>query len=494
MSILTPLRTNAVWMTRQHLQLKLDNTEIRYHQIARAIRQAVLDGHIAAESRLPSASALAAELAVSRPCVQRAYRRLCAEGFAVSRPRSGTRVTKVMPPVKILAKARSGHASRYATRLQSLPLITPVGAPASARPTFDLLYGEPLVHAETFHSWRRSLSAAALRAGPAYPPTEGFLPLRRALAYYLSRRRGLNCDPSDILVVGGTQQALTLVARVLLDSGDRVIVEDPGYQLAIHGLLAHGAAVTCCPIDHEGLVVAGLPRARIRLAYVTPAHQFPSGVVMTLTRRLQLLHWAGQTGSWIFEDAYDTEFHSGDKPLPALRSLDLSDRVIYVGSFSKTLFPSLRLGYIVCPKAIRDNLFRAKLLDDLGSATTEQAALAAFIHSGRYEGHLRKSLKEIAGRRQAIVKGLQGFEGRHIEMGPHQAGMHFVIWFLRLGFDRLDAFIERAKSLGLGLHPIHPYYRFPPSRPGLLIGYAGLSVGQLRTAVELFGRCLDSGQ
>jgi GntR family transcriptional regulator / MocR family aminotransferase len=474
------------------MQFKLDKNGTRYHQIARAIRLAVLDGRIAAESKLPSASVLAAELAVSRPSVLRAYGLLCAEGFAVARPGLGTRVTKVMPPAKILAKARSGHISRYAARLQSLPLITPVGAPASARPTFDLLYGDPLVHAETFHAWRRNLSAAALRAGTAYPPTGGYLPLRRALANYLGRRRGLSCDASDILVVGGTQQALTLVERVLLNSGDRVVVEDPRYQLAIQSLLAHGAAVTSCRIDHEGLIVSELPRARIRLALVTPSHQFPSGVVMTLGRRLQLLQWAAQTGSWILEDECDTEFHSGDKPLPSLRSLDLTDRVIYVSSFSKSLFPSLRLGYIVCPEAIRDDLCRAKLLDDLGSATTEQAALAAFIHSGRYERHLRQSSREIANRRRAIVKALQELEGRHIEIGPHHAGMHFVIWFLRLGFDRLDAFIERAKSLGLGLHPVHPHYRFPPNRPGLLIVYAGLSVGQLRTAVELFGRCLDS--
>ena len=461
-----------------------------FHQIAQAIRQAVLDGRIAAESRLPSASALAAELTVSRPCVQRAYRLLCAEGFAVSSRRSGTRVAKVIPPVKVLAKARSGHTSRYAARLQSLPFITPVGAPASARPRIDLLYGEPFVHPDICHSWRRNLSAAALRAGTAYPPTEGFLPLRRALAYYLRRRRGLNCDASDILVVGGTQQALTLVARVLLNSGDRVVVEDPGYQLAIQNLLAHGAAVTSCQIDHEGLVVSELPLRRIRLAYVTPGHQFPSGVVMTLGRRLQLLQWAAQTGSWIFEDEYDTEFHSGDKPLPALRSLDMADRVIYAGSFSKTLFPSLRLAYIVCPKMLRDHLVRAKLLNDLGSATLEQAALGAFMHSGLYERHLRKSVKELASRRRTIVNGLKGLEGRHIEIGPHQAGTHFVIWLLCLGFDRLEAFIARAASLGLGLHPVHPYYRVPPSRPGLLIGYAGLSVGQLRNAVELFGRCL----
>jgi GntR family transcriptional regulator / MocR family aminotransferase len=484
-------RLNAV-TTRQQMQLKLDKSGTRYHQIARAIRQAVLDGRIAAESRLPSASVLAAELSVSRPCVQRAYRRLCAEGFAVARPRFGTRVTKMMPPAKISAKAHSSPLSHYAARSRSLPLIAPLGARASARPTFDLLYGEPLLQPETFLSWRRTLSAAAFRAGTAHPSTEGFLPLRRALACHLTRRRGLICDASDILVVGGTQQALTLVARVLLNSGDRVVVEDPCYQLAIHSLLAHGAAVTSCRIDHEGLVVSEMPRRRIRLAYVAPAHQFPSGVVMTLARRLQLLHWAAQTGSWIFEDEYDAEFHSGDKPLPALRTLDLSDRIIYVGNFSKTLFPSLRLGYIVCPKAIRDDLFRAKLLDDLGSAATEQAALGAFINSGRYEKHLRKSSEKLASRRRAIVKGLQGLEGRHIEIGPHQVGMHFVIWFLCLGFDRLDAFIERARSLGLGLHPIHPYYRSPPGRPGLLIGYAGLSVGQLRTAVELFARCMDS--
>jgi GntR family transcriptional regulator/MocR family aminotransferase len=213
---------------------------------------------------------------------------------------------------------------------------------------------------------------------------------------------------------------------------------------------------------------------------------------MTLTRRLELLKWAARAGSWIFEDDYDSEFHSGDRPLPALRSLDLADRVLYVGSFSKTLFPSLRLGYIVCPKALRDDLYRAKLMDDLGSPAMEQAALGTFIQSGQYEKHLRKSVKEIINRRRAIVESLQSLAGSQIEIGPHQTGMHFVVWFRHLAFERLDAFIDRAKSLGLGLHPVHPYYRARPSRPGLLIGYAGLSISQLRTAVDLFARCLES--
>ena len=203
------------------------------------------------------------------------------------------------------------------------------------------------------------------------------------------------------------------------------------------------------------------------------------------------MQWAARTGSWIFEDDYDTEFHAGGRPLPALRSLDLADRVLYVGSFSKTLFPSLRLGYIVCPAALRDALYKAKLLEDLGSPSVEQAALATFIQSRQYEKHLRKSVKELIYRRRTVVEALQRLAAQHIEIGAHQAGMHFVVWFRHLDFDELDAFIERAKSMGLGLYPIHPYYRNRPPRPGLLIGYAGLSVGQLKTAVELLARCLE---
>jgi GntR family transcriptional regulator/MocR family aminotransferase len=474
------------------MYLTLDKTGALYDQIARAIKLEILEGRLVAGSKLPSTRTLATALGVSRKSVLQAYDLLCAEDLAVARGGSGTRVARVRIAAKISAKTRAVPTSRYAVELRSLPPITLAGAHFRGRPKYDLLYGEPLVDSALFHSWRRKLAAAALRAGPTYPLAGGYLPLRRAIAEYLGRRRGVACDASDILVVGGTQQALTIVERVLLDSGDRVVIEDPHYQLALHSLLAHGARVISARTDQDGLVVSELPQRRTRLAFVTPSHQFPSGVVMTMNRRLELLKWAARTGCWIFEDDYDSEFHSGDKRPPALRSLDLADRVLYVGSFSKTLFPSLRLGYIVCPKALRDDLYKAKLLDDLGSAATEQAALGTFIQSGQYEKHLRKSVKEILNRRRAIVEALQRLAGPEIEIGPHQAGMHFVVWFRRLGFDRLDALIARAKSLGLGLHPVHPYYCTPPSRPGLLIGYAGLSVGQLKTAADLFARCLES--
>jgi GntR family transcriptional regulator / MocR family aminotransferase len=473
------------------MHLSLDKKGTLYDQIARAIRLEILEGRIAAESKLPSTRSLAIALGVSRKSVLQAYDLLCAEELAVARAGSGTRVAKVGFSARVSKKIGIVPASRYALRARSLPSITLAGAHGSGRPRYDLLYGEPLVDPALFHSWRRKLAAAALRAGPKYPLAGGYLPLRRAIADYLGRRRGIICDASDILVVGGTQQALTVVERVLLNSGDRVVIEDPHYQLAQHSLLAHGARVISGRTDHEGLVVAELALRPTRLVFVTPSHQFPSGVVMTLARRLELLKWAARTGSWVFEDDYDTEFHLDDRSLPALRTLDLTDRVLYVGTFSKTLFPSLRLGYIVCPKELRDDLYRAKLLDDLGCAAMEQAALGTFIQSGQYERHLRKTVKEIVNRRRAIVEALQRLAGSRIEIGPHQTGMHFIVWLRDLGFDQLGAFIDRAKSLDLGLHPVHPYFRTRPSQPGLLVGYAGLSVGQLKTAAELFARCLD---
>src|SRR6201999_4568423 len=397
----------------------------------------ILEGRIAPGTKLPATRTLATALGVARKAVLQAYELLCAEELAIARGGSGTRVAKVSPAVRVTAKARVVPLSRYATRARSLPPITLAGAHAGDRPRYNLLYGEPLSDTALFHSWRRKLSAAALRAGPTYPAAGGYLPLRRAIADYLARRRGVLCNAADILIVAGTQQALSLVARVVVDPDDSVIVEDPHYQLAMHSLLAHGAHVRSARTDEQGLVVEELPQRSTRLIFVTPSHQFPSGVAMTLSRRLELLKWAAKSGSWTFEDDYDTEFHAGDRPLPALRSLDLADRVLYVGSFSKTLFPSLRLGYIVCPAALRDALYKAKLLDDLGSPSVEQAALATFIQSRQYEQHLRKSVKELINRRRTVVDALQDLAGSHLEIGLHDAGMHLVVRSPPLPFDEL---------------------------------------------------------
>jgi GntR family transcriptional regulator / MocR family aminotransferase len=211
---------------------------------------------------------------------------------------------------------------------------------------------------------------------------------------------------------------------------------------------------------------------------------------MSLARRMELLRWAVANDCWILEDDYDAEFDVRSRPNPALRSLDIGDRVIYVGAFAKTLLPSLRLGYIVCPRALSRDLFAAKLLDDFGSPAIEQAALAVYIQSRQYEKHLRESRREVLSRRRVVVDSLKRLLGSRVEIGPHDGGLQFVVWFNALTFEELPALLTKAAALGLGLYPVHPYYLVKPIRPGVLIGYAGLSGGQLRTAAELFAQCL----
>ncbi|HEY6621829.1 MAG TPA: PLP-dependent aminotransferase family protein [Steroidobacteraceae bacterium] len=293
------------------------------------------------------------------------------------------------------------------------------------------------------------------------------------------------------MIVGGTQQAVTLVARVVLDEGDVAVIEDPQYQYISQNLIAHGALLVNVRTDENGLVTADLAKHQARLICVTPSHQFPGGSVLSSERRKELLRIAAGQGSWILEDDYDSEFQFRGRPLRALRSMDLSDRVIYVGTFSKTLFPSLRLGYIVCPTSLRDDLRMAKRLDDLGSPAIEQAALAAFIRSGQFEKYLRKSVAELRHRRSVLLEGLRKYAGDRVEIHDSQVGVHVVVWFPRLNYPQLGRLVQMGIKRGLGLYPIHPNYRIRPARPGLLLGYAGLSATSLETAAELLGQCLD---
>jgi GntR family transcriptional regulator/MocR family aminotransferase len=468
----------------------LDGQGALYEQLARVLKRAILEGRFGAGKRLPATRTLAKTLGLSRNTVLSAYELLSAEQLATARGRSGTHIAENARSTP-RGRARSAFRapSRYASRVRKL-LPTTLG-PIRAQPRYDLHYGEPITDPQLFHSWRRKLAAAALRAGPRYPEPAGFLPLRRAIAEHLGRRRGIACTEDEVLIVGGTQQAVTLAARVVLDEGDTVVIEDPQYQNVAQTLIAHGARVVSVRTDESGLVTAELAKHQPRLIYVTPSHQFPAGSILSLERRFELLRIAGSQGSWILEDDYDSEFQYRGRPLGALRSMDLSDRVIYVGTFSKTLFPSLRLGYIVCPSGLRDDLCTAKRLDDLGSPAIEQAALAAFMRSGQFEKYLRKSVAELRQRRNVLLEGLRRHAGERVEIHDGQAGVHVVVWFPHLNYPQLDRLIEIGIKLGLGLYPIHPNYRTPPARPGLLLGYAGLSATSLETATEIFGKCLD---
>ena len=469
--------------------LKLDGQGALFEQLARALKSQILTGRYKPAGRLPATRTLAAALGVSRNTVLGAYELLCAEQLAVAHPGAGTRVTSLAPKRRSKESRGTIRAqSRYSARTRKLSPITLSGAKSG--PRYDLNYSDTLVRPQLFSSWRRKLVAAAIRSGPRYLPSAGFYPLRCAIADYLLRRRGVACTPADVIVVAGTQQALTVIARAVLDEGQSAVIEDPHYQLAKHALSAHGARLTSVRVDNDGLVTAELPTRAPKLICVTPSHQFPSGAVLSLQRRVELLKYAVANNCWIFEDDYDGEYHYESRPLPALRSLDVAERVVYAGSFSKTLFPGLRLGYIVCPPALRDDLLMAKTLDDLGCSSIEQAALATFLESRLYEKHLRKSLCELRNRRQALLDALSRHLGNSVEVSASTGGVHVVVWLRHLSYANLQRLIARAFERGLGLYAIHPFYQTPPGTPGLMIGFGGLSPAQLNTATALLASCL----
>jgi GntR family transcriptional regulator/MocR family aminotransferase len=472
------------------LHLELDGGGPRYEQVARALRQAILSGQLKPGTRLPPTRELAAELRLSRNTVLTAYEIVCSEQLAHSRGGSGTYVSAVSrgasgarPQVEV------GPQSRYAQRLRQL---APTALRAGRGLRYDLHYGEPLLDVTLVTAWKKALGAAAGRARLHYPPAPGVRELRAAISDHVGRRRGVVCEADDVIVVHGTQQATALLARVLLNEGDPVAIEDPHYQLVAHALQAHGARLVAVRTDAEGLDPAALPGAdepAPRFVFVTPSHQFPAGVELSLTRRQALLEYAQRRSCWIVEDDYDAEFRYEPRATPALRSLDEHDRVIYVGTFSKVLFPTLRLGYMIVPRGLRDDLVQAKRLDDLGCGGIEQLAMARFMAAGGFERHLRKAAAELRRRRTALLVGL----ARHapaLDVVQSTAGMHVVAWLPGWTPQRLQALIAHAAGHGLGLHPIHPHYVHPPPAPGLLLGFAALSPAQLRAATALLGRCL----
>ena len=369
--------------------LELDGEGPLYEQLSRALKRSILEGRFGAGKRLPATRALSKELGLSRNTVLGAYEMLCTEQLVTADGRSGTYVTEdVRRQVKEGQPKTVEPQSRYSARLRRLHDVT--RGSRQPTPRYNPAYGESLPDPRLLQSWRRKLAAAALRVGRRYPDPSGFPALRRAIAEHVVRRRGINCTEKEVLIVGGTQQAVTLLARVLLNEGDEVAVEDRQGQSVVQGLLAHGAQVRHVRTDEFGLVTANLAHSPPRLICESPSHQSPSGSIFPLERRTELLGIAAKHGTWIMEDDCGGESPNRGQSMAALRSLDLWDRVIYVGSFSKTLFPSLRLGYVVCPESLRTDLCAAKRLDDLGSPEILQVALAAFIRSGQFAKYQRQ--------------------------------------------------------------------------------------------------------
>jgi GntR family transcriptional regulator/MocR family aminotransferase len=326
-----------------------------------------------------------------------------------------------------------------------------------------------------------------------YGDPAGYAPLRESIAAYLATARGVRCSAAQVVVLTSSQQALDLAARLLVDPGDGAWLEDPGYPGARAALLAAGARVVPVPVDGDGLDVAdGVRRAgRARLAYVTPSHQYPTGATLSLERRLALLAWARRTGAWIVEDDYDSEFRYDGRPLAAIQGLEPGSRVVYVGTFTKVLFPSLRLAYVVLPAELVVPFVTARTLLDGHTATLPQAVLADFIAEGHFAAHLRRMRTLYRERRDVMVDAVRGRLDGALRLGPSDAGLHVTGHLDARADDRSAA--RRAARHGVETPPLSSFFLSARRSPGLVLGYAGLSPEAIRAGVRALAAALDPG-
>jgi GntR family transcriptional regulator/MocR family aminotransferase len=297
------------------------------------------------------------------------------------------------------------------------------------------------------------------------------------------------CDPSEVIVVNGSQQAIDLVARVLVERGDRVAIEDPQYNGTREVLRAAGAQLLPVPVDRDGLNPAKLPE-QAGLVFVTPSHQFPTGAILPLARRLALLDWARRKNSIIVENDHDGEFHYEGRPLESLQGLDTEGRIVYLGTFSRTVFPALRIGYLIVPKSLAPPFIAAKWLNDLHSPTLEQETLAEFINSGMYERHLRRLRRRNAARRKALLGAVHTYLGNRVEVTGDGSGAHIVLWPVKQVSE--GTVIAQAASRGVAVYGISHCYLTKPSRTGLIIGYSRMNEGPIREGIRLLSEALSS--
>ncbi len=460
-------------------------------EIYRQIRRAVLDRRLRPGDPLPPGRELARALAVSRATVTVAYERLAAEGFVTSRQGSGTFVSEVVAQAERRKTSRRSSTGVVQPRpvWDGIPLLTAF----EARARFDFRTGLPDASLFPHRHWRRSV-AQALRSSEAaagfYEHPAGHRDLRAAIARHVGVSRGVEAAPDDIIITNGTQQALDLLARVLLAPGDAIAVEDPCYGPPRHLFKSLGIRVVGVPVDREGLLVEALPRG-VRAIYVTPSHQYPLSVTMTLPRRQALLAWAERNNAAIIEDDYDSEFRFADRPLEPLQTLDTKGRVIYVGSFSKTMLPTLRLGFLVTPPSLRSALHKAKFVSDWHSSTLAQAALARFIDEGAFARHVRRVSAVYQERHQIVADTISRDFAEHLELVPSTTGLHLTALARRMSADQIAEIARRVDDHGVAVQVLSRFAVNAIPRAGVMLGYGAISTAHIKEGMQLLRFCFD---
>ena len=476
--------------TLLEVEIRFSGIEPLHRQVYLAIKNAILDGRLRPGARLPSTRIIAGDLGLSRTTVLNAFDQLYAEGYLQSKVGSGTRVASCIPgDLNELAVKTQAHLgkSRFTPKIsQRARLDSPVDLSYLRTPARPLRPGQPEVRLFPLELWSRLAAKHWRRAtrDPEHADSLGYRPLRQAICDYIAKLRGVRCEPDQVLIVGGAQQALYLCAHTLLDPGEGVWIEDPGYPRARAAFLSAGLKIVPVPVDPEGLVVsAGKKKDPApKLVFVTPSFQCPLGSMLSLWRRFELLGLATQNNSWILEDDYFSEYRYGSSPVASLQSLDRDERVIYIGNFSKSIVPSLRIGYIVLPPALVEVFKRIRSTMGRQPPGVDQAVLAEFISEGHLERHVRTTLRIYRERHEGLVDAIQRESNGLLETSSTGVGMYLVAW-LKPGVDDQVA-AKAAAAHGVDAIPLSTFSIMPLQRHGLVLGYSAYEVDAIRLAVK----------
>ena len=479
-------------MPTLHLVVDRDIDEPLHRQVREGLRRAILEGRLRPGQQLPSTRILALDLGVSRLPVLSAYEQLRHEGYLVGRTGSGTFVSDAVPDELLRPASVPDTTARRRTGPER-PVLSGWNFPI-----VPFQVGLPALDLFPHAAWKtlvvRQLNAESAER-MSYTDPAGLEALRTSIAEHIRSARAVRCEASEVLIVPGSQAALRLAASVLLEPGDRVAIEEPGYFGAHRAFRAVGAELVPVPVDEEGLNVAALRRrgARVRAVYVTPSHQYPLGVTMSAARRFALLEWAAQQKAWILEDDYDSEFRYISRPVAALQGMDAHDRVIYVGTFSKALCPGVRLGYVVLPAELWDRFYQARFAFDFFTPTLYQRALAEFLHGGHFARHLRRMRSAYQERRDALLRGLARHCGNLLEIHNADAGLHVTV-LLREGIDD-QHLVARLRRRGLAALPLSNSYIGPDRQQGLLLGFGCTTPPRLLESTRVLSELLrDRGK
>jgi GntR family transcriptional regulator/MocR family aminotransferase len=462
-----------------------------HKQIYDAFRALIVGRNLAVGQQVPSSRALATELRISRIPVLTAYSQLLAEGYFETREGAGTFVCSTLPD-QLISSGRP-HTRSSEVRSGSRPVAQNTSRipPFEMVPWFSSLgafsVGQLAYDQFPFRLWSNlvvRLSRNQLAGDLQYGAPLGCEKLRGAVRTYLATARAVRCNLEQVMIVSGSQQALEISTRVLLDAGSSAWVEEPGYWLTRHALTASGCRIIPVPVDEEGIdVAAGIKRCpKARAVYVAPSHQYPLGATMSASRRFQLLNWAQSAGAWIIEDDYDSEYRYGCMPIASLQGLDTNSRVIYIGTFSKVLFPSLRMGYIVMPPDLVDRFTTVRYGMDIGPPRFHQAVLADFMNEGHFARHIRRMRQLYGERRTALVDSLREEFGPELQVLGAQAGMQLAV-MLPKGFRDVEI-AHRAAREKLWLLPLSPAYLGKTARQGFVLGFGGTPATEMSAEVR----------